>query len=228
MQIAGLQKLSLIDYDGYISAIIFTRGCPFRCAFCHNPELVIPESYIPLMDNEEVMEYLESRKNKLEAICITGGEPTLQPDLLDFMEKIKKMGFKIKLDSNGFKPEIIKKILDEKRVDYIAMDYKSPISNYTTTTSCNIDTSKIKESVSLIMSSPIPYEFRTTVVKPLHKPDDFLAIGQELKDAKLFYIQNFVKSKHVKYQADFAAFTDSELEESLKNVKKYIPNSYIR
>lgn len=228
MQIAGLQKVSLIDFEGYISAIIFTRSCPFRCPFCHNPELVIPEQFIPLLSSEEIMDFLKSRTNQLEGVCITGGEPTLQKDLLEFIKEIKDLGYKVKLDTNGFNPLIVDKIVKEKLVDYLAMDYKSPLTKYSQTTNSPIDPEQITKSVQIIMNGEIPYEFRTTVVKPIHCVEDFKQIGQEIRGAQKFYIQNFVKSKHVNYKENFKPFSDEELAESLKIIKKYVQEADIR
>lgn len=137
MQIAGLQKFTMVDFPGQVAATVFTRGCTFACGFCHNPELVLPKKFIPLLDEEKVLNFFEKRVGQLQAVCITGGEPTLQPDLILFIQKLKKLGYKIKLDTNGFFSEILEKIIQSNLVNYIAMDVKSSLPKYAMTTGCH-------------------------------------------------------------------------------------------
>jgi pyruvate formate lyase activating enzyme len=197
MRIGGFQKMTLIDYPGKLAATVFTVGCNFRCSFCHNPELVLPEKFPPLNNLEaEFFQHLSKRKGKLEGVCITGGEPTLQPDLLDFIKKIKQMGFLVKLDSNGSQPEILKKIIAEKLVDFIAMDIKNSSAGYARAVGLNVELKKIKQSVKLIMESGIDYEFRTTVVPGIHSEKDFEKIGQWLSGAKAYYLQEY-RERHI-------------------------------
>ena len=165
MRIGGLQKISFIDYPQKTAAIIFTQGCNFRCGYCHNPELIYPQLYqIPIFE-EEVFAFLETRKGKLDGVVITGGEPTLQPDLISFMEKVKDMGFLIKLDSNGSNPDVLKKVIDMKLVDYIAMDIKAPFDKYNLVCGVNVNLDNIKKSIELIKNSGIDFQFRTTYDK---------------------------------------------------------------
>ena len=212
MILGGFQKLTLLDYPGKIAATVFTVGCSFRCPFCHNPELVD----LRLAHNEEsekdFFAFLAKRKGKLEGICITGGEPTIQPDIIDFIKKIKKMGFLVKLDSNGTRPDILKKIFDQKLVDYVAMDIKSSLANYDEVTGSKVpastrgddrsstrgwDKDRIRISVNLIMNSRVPYEFRTTVVPGLHCEEDFDEIAKWINGAQNYYLQEYREEQKI-------------------------------
>jgi len=228
MQIAGFQKFTMVDYPGEIAATVFTRGCSFRCPFCHNPELVIPDKFSDLLDEDEILAFLEKRKNQLHAVCITGGEPTLQPDLQQFINKLKVMGYKIKLDSNGWDPNTLKKLIDSGQLDYIAMDIKATLDKYPMVAKFKGQRPKVKieeeiqNSIKLIMDSGIPYEFRTTVVHPLHEVKDFEAIGKMIKGARRYFIQNFVQSKHNDESINFSSFSKSELEEAKNLVAPFV------
>lgn len=195
MLIGAIQKTSLIDYPGKISCILFTLGCNFRCPYCHNPELVDPNHFPAPIPEEDVIRFLEKRKGKLDAVVITGGEPTLQDDLLHFMAMIKDMGYLVKLDTNGSRPDVLRKIIDKGIVDYLAMDIKAPLIKYKDVSRSNIDPAKILLSIELIMSSNLEYEFRTTLLRSLLAPDDILKIGQMIKGARLYILQRFVSSK---------------------------------
>lgn len=197
MILAGFQKLTLLDYPGKIATTVFTLGCSFRCPFCHNPELVD----LRLAHNEEsekdFFDFLERRMGKLEGVCITGGEPTIQPDIIEFIKKIKKMGFLVKLDSNGTRPDVLKKIFDQKLVDFIAMDIKSNLENYDKVTGSRVDKDRIRMSVNLIMNSKIPYEFRTTVVPGLHEEKDFLEIAKWISGSQSYYLQEYREEQKI-------------------------------
>ncbi len=193
MKIGGLQKVSFIDYPGKIAAIIFTMGCNFRCPYCHNPELV--DETGTRLDTEAVYAFLERRKNILDAVTITGGEPTLQSDLLPFIQKIKGIGYLVKLDTNGTHPEVIEALTGEHLIDYIAMDIKGPLSTYEKTAARPVDTDAIRRSIALLVEGTIPYEFRTTVVKSLITPEDLREIGGDIQGARLYYLQKFVPNK---------------------------------
>jgi len=207
MLIGGLQKFSLLDYPERVSAIIFTQGCNFRCRFCYNPMLVWPavvgksiyapgpeagrQKDHPAYKEDDLFVFLKSRAGKLDAVVITGGEPCLQPDLPEFIRKIKALGFLVKLDTNGSYPAMLKRLLDEKLIDYIAMDLKAPAEKYKEVIGVKIDFNNIKKSVKLIIESGLPYEFRTTVAPGLINQDDIAAMGEIIKGADKWYLQNF-------------------------------------
>lgn len=192
MRIGGFQKLTLIDYPGKIATTVFTVGCSFRCPFCHNPELVLSSQFPPLNKLEkEFFEHLEKRKGKLEGVCITGGEPTIQPDIIEFIEKIKAMGYLVKLDTNGTQPEVLSRILAKGLVDFVAMDIKNSPDRYSETVGLTANVQKIKKSVSMIMQSGVDYEFRTTVIPGLHSEKDFEKIAKWIKGAKAYYLQEY-------------------------------------
>jgi pyruvate formate lyase activating enzyme len=197
MQIAGFQRLTLIDYPGKIATTVFTVGCSFLCPFCHNPELVISSKYnISSISNEkDFLNFLKTRKGKLEGVCITGGEPTIQPNIINFIKKIKALGYLVKLDTNGTRPDVLKKIIDQKIVDYIAMDIKNKPDRYDETTGVKGDIERIKLSVQLIMNSRIQYEFRTTAVPGIHTERDFLEIARWISGARTYWLQAYRETK---------------------------------
>ncbi len=229
MLIGGLQKFSLIDYPGKLCAIIFTQGCNFRCPYCHNPELVLPEQFTPPLSEEEIFSFLDRRKKQLEAVEVTGGEPALQPDLLSFLAKIKNKGFSVKLDTNGSFPEIIQKAIRQGVVDYLAMDVKAPLERYQAVTRSKIDPQKIKKTIAIIMKSGLDYEFRTTIVKSQLSLEDFLKIAQLIKGAKLYVLQNFVPAKTLDplFQSE-ASCSEEELEKIREQIAPYVKNCLIR
>ena len=191
MLIKGLQKLTLLDYPGKMACTVFTAGCNFRCPFCHNASLVtsIDDERI---SEEEFFSYLSKRQGILEGVCITGGEPTLQPDLKEFLGKIKELGYSVKLDTNGYRPDVLKDVVNSGFVDYVAMDIKNSREKYGITAGLNnFDISKIDESVDFLMNGIVDYEFRTTVVKELHNEKDIQDIVSWIKDAKKYFLQGF-------------------------------------
>lgn len=204
MVLGGLQRLTLIDYPGKIAATVFTVGCNFRCPFCHNPELVLQSwsSERGSISEEAFFQFLEQRRGKIDGICITGGEPTLQPDILDFMKKIKALGFLIKLDSNGTRPDVLKKVYAQRLADFVAMDIKNCLERYEAACisdvfgdTITVDKERIALSVDLIMHSGVPYEFRTTAVPGIHQESDFECIGRWIKGASHYAIQPFRDGK---------------------------------
>ena len=196
MIIGGFQRFSLIDYPDKICAIVFTQGCNFRCPYCHNPELVDTKRSANIgLTEDEVLSFLDRRKGKLNAVTITGGEPLLQSDLCAFLSAIKRLGYLVKLDTNGSFPSRLEGIMQSKFVDYIAMDIKTSLDKYNQVIKRKIDTRKILDSIRLIMDSGLEYEFRTTVVKAFFERDDFYKIGQLIKNARLYVLQKFVPSK---------------------------------
>jgi pyruvate formate lyase activating enzyme len=229
MVIGGFQRFSLIDYPGKICATIFTQGCNFRCPYCHNPELVNARRSQHLIPEEDVFSFLEKRRNKLDAVVITGGEPILQADLLEFLEKIKTMGYLTKLDTNGSDPRVIEKIIDRRLADYLAMDVKAPLEKYQEITNSNIDCDEIKQSIRLIMHSGIDYEFRTTIVTSQLSEENILEIGKLIRGAKLYILQKFVPSKVVdpKFLNELT-FSDGKLKALQNTLKDLVVQCVVR
>lgn len=218
IKIGGLQKITLIDFPGQLAATVFLVGCNFRCPWCYSSELVLPEKIKkqPLISQKYFFDFLKERKNLLEGVVICGGEPTLWPDLPSFIKKIKAMGFLVKLDTNGSNPDLLKKLINQKLVDYFAMDIKGPLANqkskipkgepsasygagknqkYNQLTGVKVDLNKIKKSIELIKNSGIDYEFRTTFVPTLLEKEDILKIAREISPAKRYFLQNFRPEK---------------------------------
>ncbi|HNV12875.1 MAG TPA: anaerobic ribonucleoside-triphosphate reductase activating protein [bacterium] len=223
MIIGGLEKLSLIDFPGYLSAIVFTKSCNFRCHFCYNPMLVFAEGENELKNidegpslipEEDFFLFLKERVGKLEGLVISGGEPTLQPDLKEFIIKVKKLGYKIKLDTNGTNPEKVSDLIKNNLLDYIAMDLKAPLEKYEAVIGVKTDINKIKESIDLLINGNVPYEFRSTLVPGLVNEDDILEMSKDIEGANLWYLQKF-KSDIRLVNGDFEnkeSFTDKEME----------------
>lgn len=229
MIIGGFQKFSMIDYPDKLSAVIFTQGCNFRCSYCHNPELIpliTPEDRIPVI---EVISFLERRKNQLEAVTITGGEPALQMDLVEFIKRIKEIGYLVKLDTNGSFPDLIKYLINQNLVNYIAMDIKAPLDKYTKITDSNVYIDKIQDSIDLLMNSEIDYEFRTTIAKPLLDEQDIIDISKMIKGANKLVLQKYTPSKSL---IKSCLNQDNYSEEELKNFKniaiKEVQNCIVR
>lgn len=214
MIFGGLERFSLIDYPGMTSAIVFTVGCNFRCPYCHNPEIVLHPKDATVVQEAEIMEFLMSRRGKLDAVTITGGEPTLHHDLLDFMRKLKDMGFLVKLDSNGTRPDMLREALRLRLVDYLAMDIKAPLAQYQKVTILPVDVEKIKESIDIIRGSGIDHEFRTTIVRSLLSREEILMIGDTIAGARRYYLQKFVptKTNDPAYMTE-TTYSDDEFEE---------------
>ncbi|MCB5265869.1 MAG: anaerobic ribonucleoside-triphosphate reductase activating protein [Candidatus Cloacimonetes bacterium] len=189
MKIGGFQKFSLLDYPGELSAIVFTQGCNFRCPYCHNPELVLPELYSPLLNTEKVLRFLYRRRKKLSALVVTGGEPTLQEDLVPFLKLLKAMRYKVKLDTNGAHPDVLAQVIYAGAADYIAMDIKAPLPLYQKLTRSRVKQEDIIRSMELIRLSGLDYEFRTTVAPEILFGDDLFDIHQLLNQGDRYYIQ---------------------------------------
>lgn len=227
MKIGGIQKCSLIDYPGKVSAILFTIGCNFHCPYCHNPELVNETATV--IPEEEIAAFLLRRKNILDAVTITGGEPTIHGDLIQYIRNVKNMGYLVKLDTNGTNPHVIRQLQDEGIVDYFAMDIKSPLRNYTNTVGRPVDESKIKESIELLKHGNVPYEFRTTVVKSLITMDDIRIIGKEISGAKTYYLQKFIPTKTINPAfLRKTTFSDAEFDEMRDIMREYVQDVSIR
>lgn len=251
--IGGLQKSSLIDYPGKISAVIFTQGCNFRCPYCHNPELVEKKQEtgnrnegvrergkegklgLPsLLPSFLLLEFLNSRKGKLDGVVITGGEPTLHPDLPEFIKQIKELGFAVKLDTNGTNPEMLKQLIDEKLIDYVAMDIKAPIDKYSEIVCAKVDTGKILKSIEILKTGNIAYEFRTTVVKSQKNSSflaraDFFKIGALIQGAPKYYLQRFLPTKTLDESfLNEETYSDEEFALIIEDLKKYVKEVELR
>lgn len=231
MNVASFQKFTLVDYPGKIAATVFTVGCNFRCSFCHNPELVT-SSWLTVHGNDnekKFFDFLETRKGKLDAVCITGGEPTMQKDLIEFIVKVKKMGFLVKLDTNGMRPDVLKKALDMKIIDYVAMDIKNSLKNYEKTVCAKVDLDRIKMSAEMIMNSKIEYDFRTTVVPGIHHEKDFDDIALWIGGAKRYFLQRFRDMKTLDAGLkDRIKGKKLDLEKIAKKLKKHFGEVGIR
>lgn len=227
MKISGLQKLTLLDFPGHTACTVFTSSCNFRCPFCHNASLV--ENRVDTdISEDEFFSFLAKRHGILSGVAITGGEPTLQPDLYDFIAKIAREGFKVKLDSNGYRPEALRELLASGNVSYVAMDIKSSRERYAAAAGIkNIDVSKIEKSVEIIKSSGVEYEFRTTAVKGIHSPQDFLSIGNWLGDVPRYFIQKFTDSGDVLSEG-YSAFSDDEMTTLLALARINIKSAALR
>jgi len=272
MIIGGLQQFSLLDYPGCVSAIVFTQGCNFRCQFCYNPMLVWPETVgklkyardieqqkdHPKIKEDDLFVFLESRVGKLDAVVVTGGEPCLHKDLIEFIQKIKKLGFLVKLDTNGSYPEALEKLLEKKLIDYIAMDLKAPAEKYNEITDIkgnpvkygkagveqfngvnfnniypgeyNAIFTRVKKSVKLIMQSGLPYEFRTTVVPNLLNKDDINEMGKIIKGARAWYLQGFKSSDDLINQdlKNKVPYNSRQMKEMAEAASKYVKKCEVR
>ncbi len=228
MVIHGIQKLTLVDYPGHPAAILFTGDCNFRCPFCQNAPLVLSSSSEPVIADEEIFSFLTKRKGMLDGVVVTGGEPTLQKDLIPFLGRLKTLGYLVKLDTNGYRPEVLKSAVESGYVDYVAMDIKTSLDEYPVVAGIkNLDVSRIERSVELLKSGAVDYEFRTTVVEPLHHKENFEKIGELLKGCRRYYLQSFVDSGNIIGKNCFPP-SQEQLKNYLKTVSNYIESVSIR
>lgn len=227
MKISGLQKTTLLDYPGHVAATLFLGGCNFRCPFCHNSDLLGAESP-EAFSEDEILAFLKKRSGILQGVCITGGEPTLQPDLEDFLFKIRSLGLKIKLDTNGSRPEILKNLCRNGLIDYAAMDIKSGPSSYGTAAGqANLNLASIEASIAFLLEGSIPFEFRTTAVKGLHAERDFEEIGPWLSGAPRYYLQSYKDSESVLLPG-FSSFSRDELLHFSELVAPFVEEVHLR
>ena len=226
MNIAGLQKMTLLDYPGKIACTVFLPGCNLRCPFCHNASLVLPERISAPMTQDELLKFLKKRQGCLDGVCVTGGEPTLHKELPQLLASIRQLGFSVKLDTNGTRPEVLNALLDAGLIDYVAMDIKNSPAQYTRTCGGIDVLPQVNESIRILMSSGVDYEFRTTVLHPYHTPDDLAAIGQWIRGAKQYFIQAFVDSGDLIGTGE--SMTNNELQQLLQAVIPNIPNTTLR
>ena len=229
MRLGGIQKLTLLDYPGTVACTVFTLGCNMRCPFCHNALLVTKTEEAEVYPEEEFFAFLNKRRGILDGVCVTGGEPLLQSDAGDFIAKIKALGYKVKLDTNGSFPDRLEEILKSGNVDYVAMDIKNSPEKYAETVGIpGFDVSKIQRSIEIIRSSGIEYEFRTTVVAPLHNGESIAGAAQMVKGSPKYFLQNFVDSGNLISGEGMSGLTGEELENALAKAKNFIPQAQIR
>lgn len=229
MNIQGLQKLTLLDYPGHVACTVFLGGCNFRCPFCHNALLVTREDEnTGGMTDEEFFSFLKKRKGILDGVCVTGGEPLLTSEVFDFIRKIKELGYKVKLDTNGSFPEKLRKIVGEGLVDYVAMDIKNTFDKYGITVGIDgYNTDRVRESIDFLKNGELPFEFRTTVVNEFHTLEDFDKIGKMLEGCDKYFLQKFIDSGNL-IENGLSEIPKSRALEMLEKVKKYIPNAELR
>lgn len=228
MHISGIQKLTLLDYPGKLACTIFTDGCNFRCPFCHNASLVLPDREKQRIDETFVLDFLKKRQGILEGVAVTGGEPTLQADLEAFLEKVKALGYKIKLDTNGTRPEVLKRVIENGLVDRVAMDIKDAPENYRIACGAAADISAIESSKELLLCGTVEYEFRTTVVKGIHTKESLLSAARWISGAKEYYLQQFKDSGDIILPKGLSAFDEVEMNALLQAVREIIPTAMLR
>lgn len=231
MMISGLQKVTLLDYPGHIAATIFLGHCNLRCPFCHNMELVVTPEHFPKFEINDIIDFLKGKIGKLNGVAITGGEPLLNNDIRNLLIPIKDLGYPIKLDTNGFFPDMIKELIKEKLVDKFAMDIKAGLVNYAKVSGLNVfdDGMKesIKKSISLLMNDAVDYEFRTTCVKGLHTEEDFYEIKDMINGANNYYLQNYKAAPDME-NLPYKPFEKSELLKFADIVRSNVKNIELR
>ncbi len=227
MIFSGFQKLTLLDFPGTVACTLFTQGCNFRCPFCHNASLVTA-SALSEYSEKEVLDFLGKRRGILEGVCITGGEPLLCPTLPDFIARVRHLGYKVKLDTNGSFPEALKKLLDKGMLDYVAMDIKNSFEKYPLTAGWEkVSVPDIEKSIDLLMNGTVPYEFRTTVCAELHTPEDITAIAERIRGAERYFLQNFVDSGDV-LTPGLSPVEPSLLQCMTQKAQELVPNTSFR
>lgn len=224
MRIFGLQKLSLVDYPGKAAAVLFTGGCNFRCPFCHNFELVMDPG--EPMDDNEVFDYLKKRRGLLDGVVITGGEPLLHSDIAETVKEVKKLGYPVKIDTNGTFPGRLAELLT-LGIDYVAMDIKNCREKYYLTAGCDVDLDAVEKSIILLKNGDTDFEFRTTAVSQLHTEEDFIKIGEWIKGDEKYYIQKFKDSENVPY-SKLSPPCEEDLQRFLSAVQRFVPKAAIR
>ena len=229
MVIQGLQKLTLLDYPGQVACTIFTAGCNFRCPFCHNASLVIDTHKNRNISEEEIFSFLKKRQGILDGVCITGGEPLLQPDLEEMIRQIRDLGFLVKLDTNGSFPQKLSHLLEQGLIDYVAMDIKNCKERYRETAGlpASYDLAPIEDSVTLLMDGEVPYEFRTTIVREYHRPQDVVSMAQWIAGARRYYLQGFVQSENV-IKRGLHGLDTVEMDALVPLISPYVPSVQVR
>ncbi len=233
MIISGIQKFTLLDFPEHIACIIFTGGCNYRCGFCHNPEFVLPEQLAKLRKNfipeEAALNFLKQRRGMLDGVVISGGEPTIMPDLENFIVKVRELGFAVKLDSNGNRPEALRSLIDKGLADYVAMDFKTSLPQYQALVGTGADVAKIRESIELLKRGDVEYEFRTTLIREAHTPEILAAMRETLSGAKRLYLQPFRNDITLDPAfKDFHSFTPDEMKEIAKLFAGSVEEVFVR
>ncbi len=226
---AGIQKLTLLDFPGKVACTLFTRGCNFRCPFCHNASLVTRADEQIMYENEEILAFLKKRVGVLDGVAITGGEPTVMSGLYDMIKEIKALGYAVKLDTNGTRPDALARLVENGLVDYVAMDIKNSKEKYAMTVGLpeSYDISKIVQSAEYLMQGKVDFEFRTTVVKPLHQEDDFVKIGEWLAGEEKFFLQQFKDSGDI-LSSGVSEYNETEMTAFLNKLRPFVPNAQLR
>ena len=228
MEIFGLEKLSLVDYDGFVAATVFTARCNFRCGFCHNSALVLDYNNLSKIPEDEVLAYLTKRKGILEGLCITGGEPTLNPDLPEFIKKVKDIGYSVKVDTNGTNPEMVKLLVKERLADYFAIDIKNDREHYAEIIGLkNFDTKKVEQTVEFLLSGATKYEFRTTLIAEYHKAENIKLIAEWIKGADKYFMQKF-KSGDNCISGGLSPVPENTAKEFAEIIRPYVKSVNLR
>lgn len=228
MELYGLEKLSLVDYDGKVASTVFTGSCNFKCGFCHNGELVTEADTLKTISEDYALDYFRSRKNILDGVCISGGEPTLQKDLPEFCEKIKNVGLSVKLDTNGTNFNVVKSLAENGLVDYFAMDVKNSLEKYPLTTGVkNPLLCEIEKTIDFFLSGGCDYEFRTTIIKEYHTKNDLVSLAKRIKGAKRYFLQKF-KNVDTCIDKTLNEIPLCDAEDYLSAVKEFVPSAQLR
>ena len=227
--ITGLQKLTLLDFPGKVACTLFTKGCNMRCPFCHNASLVVRAGEQQPYDNGELLEFLKKRHGLLDGVAITGGEPTLWPGLYDFITEVKSIGYDVKLDTNGTRPDVLKKIVNDGLVDYVAMDIKNCREKYGETVGFDesYDLTPIEESIAFLMSGTVDFEFRTTVTREHHTVEDIVKIGEWIRGEEKYFLQQFKDSGDIIGEG-ISEYKKDEMEALLDQIRQFVPNAQLR
>jgi pyruvate formate lyase activating enzyme len=229
MILTGLQKLTLLDYPGTVACTVFTGGCNCRCPFCHNSSLVVPDRIENRFSEEEILHFLRKRKGLLDGVAVSGGEPLLQPDLAEFLRQVKELGYKVKLDTNGFFPDRLRSLVEEGLVDRVAMDIKNAPERYPETVGLSSpDMDAVAESKDYLLHFGGEYEFRTTVVRGLHRLEDIVGAAQWIAGAREYYLQQYVDSGDVLQEEGLGAYAPPQMEQFREAAARYVPSVQLR
>lgn len=230
MQVTGIQKLTLLDYPGTVACTVFTAGCNFRCPFCHNAMLVLPEQIEPnYLTDDEVFDFLRKRRGVLDGVAVTGGEPLLHRDMPEFLSRIKELGYKIKLDTNGSNPALLREIVGAGLVDRVAMDIKNAPESYAETIGFeHFDIAPVEQSKSFLLEGSVDYEFRTTVVRGIHTKESLIGAAKWISGAKEYYLQQFKDSGSLVMGEGLSAYDEKQMHELAEAVREYVPTVEVR